>query len=131
MFNPFTLLINHLDDELKEYLPPTDSRLRGDIREYENGNIDQAEVEKVNIEVRQRLVRKWITDGTQPAWQPMFFREIPHPYVNSNDQQLDTKEDRAYMFELIEGEKGYWQRRQNKDWKDMPNLWGPWDDQDQ
>jgi len=36
--------------------------------------------------------------------------------------------DPPVFWEMIEGEKGYWARRERGDWSDMPNLWGPWTD---
>jgi hypothetical protein len=56
----------------------------------------------------------------------MFFREIKHPFV-TNDM-ISTGDDPPIFFEFIEGEKGYWERRERKDWSDLPNLWGPWSD---
>lgn len=52
MYNPFTLLVNYFNEEMRGTVPHTDSRYRGDIRCYEEGDIDQAEIEKTNIEVR-------------------------------------------------------------------------------
>lgn len=59
-YNLFAIQMNHLTDEMKNYIAPTDSRYRGDIRNYEEGQMEKAEVEKCKIEVRQRLVRKRI-----------------------------------------------------------------------
>ena len=44
--NDFALNLNHLDDELAENLPPTDSRFRPDMRAFENGKYEFAETEK-------------------------------------------------------------------------------------
>lgn len=41
---------------MKEKLPPTDSRLRPDQRHLENGEFDKANVEKLRLETRQRMV---------------------------------------------------------------------------
>ena len=41
-FPQFTLQLNYLPDELREKLPPTDSRLRPDMRELENGDMEAA-----------------------------------------------------------------------------------------
>lgn len=65
-------------------------------------------------------------EGVLPKHKPFFFREKPHPLITSNDM-LDAKEPEFPLFyELIEGEgdnKGYWERRENKDWSDLPKLW--------
>ena len=39
-FTNFTLQLNSCSEELKVKLPPTDSRLRPDQQELENGNIE-------------------------------------------------------------------------------------------
>jgi hypothetical protein len=41
--NLFALQMNYLPPSLQEKLPPTDSRLRPDIRAWENGQIDLAQ----------------------------------------------------------------------------------------
>lgn len=132
MFTPFTLIVNHYSDDMKGIIPHTDSRYRMDIKCYELGQIDQAEVEKNAIELRQRLVRKWIADGKLETLKPNFFKEIPHPHL-SNNEIVDSRQEKPVMFKLIENEgdeKGYWERREKEDWADLPNLWGPWDDAD-
>ena len=48
-----------------------------------------------------------------------------------DNETLDSKEETPVLYELIEGQgdnKGYWERRENKDWDDLHNLWGPWED---
>ena len=41
-YTQFTLQLNDLPDDLKAKLAPTDSRLRSDMRELENGDLDAA-----------------------------------------------------------------------------------------
>ena len=110
-------------------IAPTDSRFRMDNRLYEEGQIDEADVEKVHIEEQQRRTRKEIEDGERGPWECKFFREIPHP-VLKKEHQLDTNEETPIMWELIEGEKGYWSRRNRSDWADLPRLWGPFDNKE-
>ena len=62
-------------------------------------------------------------------WQPNFFRAVPHPYITNNDN-IQTNEEVPIYYQLIQnedgcGNKGYWERRENGEWDDMPNLWGP------
>lgn len=40
--NAFSLQLNLLTDELKEKLPPTDSRFRPDVRAWEEAKVDEA-----------------------------------------------------------------------------------------
>ncbi|WAQ92862.1 hypothetical protein PtA15_17A344 [Puccinia triticina] len=50
-------------------LPPSDSRLRPDLRLYENGLVDQADAVKKALEEKQRARRKLAElDGLLPAW---------------------------------------------------------------
>jgi hypothetical protein len=48
--NFFSLQLNVLTDTLKLKLPPTDSRLRPDIRAWDQGNLEAATQEKSILE---------------------------------------------------------------------------------
>ena len=126
-FGKLTILMNFKSEEMNGYICPTDSRYRGDLRLYEEGHVELADAQKTVIEQRQRRVRKLIEDGTMPKWKPQFFREIDHPYAKA-DGIFKAPETSPKFYELVEGEKGYWERRENQDWSDMPNLWGPFTD---
>ncbi|OHE96643.1 oxysterol-binding protein [Colletotrichum orchidophilum] len=68
---PFVLTFNHIDDKLKPWLPPTDSRLRPDQRAMEDGEYDFAAEEKNRLEEAQRARRKMREEkGVEfrPAW---------------------------------------------------------------
>ena len=46
---------------------PTDSRWRGDVRFFEEGDLEEAETKKCEIEIQQRKVRKICEDrGFEP-----------------------------------------------------------------
>lgn len=55
---PFGITLNALPDNLRPYLPPTDTRLRPDQRAMENGEYDLAAKEKVRLEEKQRAKRR-------------------------------------------------------------------------
>ncbi|KAI1641521.1 oxysterol-binding protein [Biscogniauxia mediterranea] len=55
---PFVLTFNHLDDNLKQWIAPTDSRYRPDQRAMEDGEYDLAASEKNRLEEAQRARRK-------------------------------------------------------------------------
>jgi len=38
--NDISVNLNHIDDELAEQLPPTDSRFRPDMRAFEHGEFE-------------------------------------------------------------------------------------------
>lgn len=55
-FSDFSMGLNELWPEQRESLPPTDSRLRPDVRQLEDGNLDKAVAYKQELEkVRKRL----------------------------------------------------------------------------
>ena len=66
---------------MKAILPPSDTRLRGDQRLYENGKVDEADEEKIRLEVKQRKARKIREESGGHEFIPSFFREISHPYL--------------------------------------------------
>ncbi|KAI1420842.1 Oxysterol-binding protein-domain-containing protein [Xylaria sp. FL1777] len=68
---PFVLTFNHLDDNLRKYIAPTDSRYRPDQRAMEDGEYDFAASEKNRLEEGQRARRKWRQQNGEefePAW---------------------------------------------------------------
>jgi len=66
-FTSFTFTLNEIVGDMSQKLPPTDSRLRTDIRALENGDLDKAEAEKLRIEEAQRDRRRRGQDR-QPRW---------------------------------------------------------------
>ena len=56
--NAFSLQLNLLTDELKEKLPPTDSRMRPDCRAWEEGKVDEASEQKDALEQQQRARKR-------------------------------------------------------------------------
>ena len=118
--------MNYKNDDMDGVISPTDSRFRPDLRLFEEGQIDESDKVKIQIEEQQRLIRKNIEEGNQPPWECKFFRRIKHPYITKDI--IDTGEDEIDFYELIENDgdnKGYWERRLRKDWDDMPHLWPP------
>ncbi|KAM5381947.1 hypothetical protein ACJZ2D_002735 [Fusarium nematophilum] len=68
---PFVLTFNHIDEQLRPWLPPTDSRLRPDQRAMEDGEYDFAADEKNRLETAQRSrrrLREERGDEFIPAW---------------------------------------------------------------
>lgn len=57
-FTYFAMSLNEITDDIKPYLPPTDSRLRPDQRAMEEGKVDEAEELKQKLEGAQRQRRK-------------------------------------------------------------------------
>ncbi|KAI1077560.1 oxysterol binding protein [Whalleya microplaca] len=68
---PFVLTFNHIDDNLKRWIAPTDSRYRPDQRAMEDGEYDLAASEKNRLEEAQRARRKQRQQHGEefvPAW---------------------------------------------------------------
>lgn len=49
-FNSTSILLNYKNEQMEGVVAPTDSRFRNDLRHYEEGNIEEADAEKVLIE---------------------------------------------------------------------------------
>ena len=112
MMNHVAINLNYVNDDLMRILPPTDSRRRGDERLFEQGLDDEADEEKIRLEVKQRKARK-IREDSGGVWVPNFFKQVPHPFISGE-----------MIYQFIE-ERNYFERRQNQDWQDLPDLFGP------
>jgi len=53
-FNQCAIQCNYITDEMRAMLPPSDTRLRGDQRLFEEGKVEEADEEKIRLEVKQR-----------------------------------------------------------------------------
>ncbi|CCM02794.1 uncharacterized protein FIBRA_04905 [Fibroporia radiculosa] len=95
-FTSFGITLNEITSDLQSRLPPTDSRLRTDVRALEEGDLDLAEDEKKRIEEMQRDRRRRGADR-QPRW----FKQSGDEWVYAG---------------------GYWEQRA-RGWKDVEPLW--------
>ena len=88
--NFYTLQMNYMSDQLKQKLPPTDCRLRGDMRAWEQADMDRASAEKARLEQNQRVRRakvkemisrdsnrltSWRIDDERTYYSPAFFEK--------------------------------------------------------
>lgn len=99
-FTYFGITLNEITPDMEDKLPPTDSRLRPDVRALENGDVTLADDEKTRLEQTQRERRQ---RGQDP--RPRWFK------------QVGSDGDWVYTG-------GYWEARRNG-WKNsnvMP-LW--------
>lgn len=71
---PFVLTFNHIDDNLRQWIAPTDSRLRPDQRAMEDGEYDLAATEKNRLEENQRARRRAL-EATADIHIPKWFKE--------------------------------------------------------
>ncbi|XP_070700711.1 oxysterol-binding protein-related protein 1-like [Pempheris klunzingeri] len=93
-FSTFAMHLNEYEKSMEGVIPPTDSRLRPDIRAMENGDIDLASAEKKRLEEKQRAARKNRTKSTD-EWKTRWFQQGPNPHNKAQDW--------LYL-------KGYWDR---------------------
>ena len=99
----FSYNLNYLPENLENFLPPTDSRFRPDLREYENGNNSIAEeINKILLKKEEEKIKK-LSDENK-LYQPVYFKEIFNQNINN------------YFFKY----KGnYWEDRNQKNWKGL------------
>uniref|UniRef100_A0A668ACQ9 Oxysterol-binding protein n=1 Tax=Myripristis murdjan TaxID=586833 RepID=A0A668ACQ9_9TELE len=93
-FTTFAMHLNELEKGMEGVLPPTDCRLRPDIRAMENGDIDLASAEKKRLEEKQRLARK-NRAKSDDEWKIRWFHQGPNPHNKAQD----------WLYS-----KGYWDR---------------------
>ncbi|XP_041497730.1 oxysterol-binding protein-related protein 2 isoform X1 [Microtus oregoni] len=83
-FTSFTVSLNELESGMEKTLPPTDCRLRPDIRGMENGNMDLASQEKERLEEKQREARKERAKE-ESEWRTRWFYPGNNPYTGTPD----------------------------------------------
>jgi hypothetical protein len=105
-FSRFSLQLNYLSDELREKLPPTDSRLRPDQRALENGDTENAIREKHRLEEAQRARRKAMQES-QTIYTPSYFEQ-------------KTVEETGEL--IWQSNQHYWRDRELQDWSCLPLI---------
>lgn len=96
-FTTFAAQLNEITEVEKDKLPPTDSRLRPDLRYRESGNLAMAEQYKVQVEEAQRFRRSQL-ESAGVSHEPQFFQKVTGP--------------RKWV--LKDGDQGYWKARQKR-----------------
>ena len=96
----FAVTLNDLNDDLKPWLAPTDTRLRPDQRAMEEGRYDDASEEKHRVEEKQRAARrtreeqgieykpKWFELQRHPVTGLDFYKPINHYWKKRADKDL-------------------------------------------
>ncbi|CCK68891.1 oxysterol-binding protein related protein OSH3 KNAG_0B04570 [Huiozyma naganishii CBS 8797] len=100
-YTKFSANLNEVTELEKGQLPPTDSRLRPDVKAYEAGDIETAETLKLQLEQKQRERRQRGEDV-----EPQYF-------VKSSSKTWQYKR----------GPDSYWERRKRQDWSNVVPLW--------
>ncbi|KAJ5121168.1 ATP12 ATPase F1F0-assembly protein [Penicillium bovifimosum] len=97
---PFVITLNALPDGLKEWLPPTDTRLRPDQRAMEDGEYTLAADEKHRVEEKQRAKRRE-RDTNGEVYEPQWFTRDKCPITGEEFWAHNGK---------------YWESREAHDW---------------
>ncbi|CCF58116.1 hypothetical protein KAFR_0D04680 [Kazachstania africana CBS 2517] len=100
-FTTFAANLNEMTEIEEGRVAPNDSRLRPDIRAYEQGKISEAERLKLHLEQKQRDRRMKGHDVT-----PQFFEKTS-----------------ANKWKYRQGPQSYWERRKRQDWSGITPLW--------
>jgi hypothetical protein len=104
---PFVLTFNHIDDNLRPWLAPTDSRFRPDQRAMEEGEYDFAATEKNRLEEAQRERRREREakgEVFKPAWFTKARCEITGEWYWQFNGEYWKRRERAGP----NGEEGVW-----------------------
>ncbi|XP_016812683.2 oxysterol-binding protein-related protein 3 isoform X5 [Pan troglodytes] len=94
-FTQFALELNEMDPSSKSLLPPTDTRFRPDQRFLEEGNLEEAEIQKQRIEQLQRERRR-VLEENHVEHQPRFFRKSDDDSWVSNGTYLELRKDLGF-----------------------------------
>lgn len=106
-FTKFAASLNEITCIEEGLIPNTDTRLRKDQRNRENGNIEEAEKIKSHLEEKQRQRRKKM-ESENIEWKPRWFDQTKN-------------QDPAWIIKT--GNDSYWIQREKKAWTEIPELW--------
>jgi len=98
-FTRFAIELNELSEDIRNELPPTDARYRPDQRCLENGDVEQAELEKHRIEEMQRKRRRDM-EARGESHEPLWFQPANTTTMSA------CKEEKEWTFT-----QQYWLKR--------------------
>ncbi|GCC35094.1 hypothetical protein chiPu_0013574, partial [Chiloscyllium punctatum] len=111
-FSELALTLN----EMESGTAPTDSRLRPDQRLMENGDWEEANVEKQRLEEKQRAVRRLREAEAATA------AEEGSEYEPYQPVWFEKKEDPISGEDMFVYKGGYWECKDTQDWKMCPDI---------
>jgi len=104
-------------NEMEEAVAPTDSRKRPDQRLMEDGLWDEANVEKVRLEEKQRAARRQRELDAELAQQEG--REAV-PYLPTWYKQVPDEYNGGKLIHTYMG--GYWEAKEEQNWAKCPDI---------
>lgn len=121
--NYFSLQLNMLSDDLRSKLPPTDSRLREDVRAWEFGELETSGNEKTKLEQNQRIRRKQVKELLKSEGVEMNMYDEQQFYCPKFfDKQVITINGKAeYKYNPKPGNV-YWKMRETRNWSTLPPI---------
>lgn len=108
-FTQYAASLNEITAVEEGSVAPTDSRLRPDLRMYEQGQTDAAEARKLALEQRQRD-RRGELESAGAEYAPVFFEREAGPGADQ------------HQWRLKQGSANYWERRKNGDWAGLLDI---------
>lgn len=126
-WSEFTEHLNYIDDEMRKYLPVTDSRLREDRYFLEKGEIKNATKSKNILEEAQRARRKSLEESKE-KYTPRYFDAIDTPegvIYQFNEKYWKEREERRKFNEennkltTIDDANKFWRITSHKKWSEQ------------
>ncbi|XP_057295894.1 oxysterol-binding protein 1-like isoform X2 [Hydractinia symbiolongicarpus] len=112
-FSEFTCSLNEMEPDVC----PTDSRLRPDIRKMEEQNFDEANRVKLQLEEKQRGVRRAREQEAQMAV------EAGRVYAGYKPTWFEYTEDEHSDLGIYVYKGGYWEAKEKQDWGNCPDIY--------
>ena len=123
-YNMIALQLNSKTEEMISKLPPTDSRLRPDLNNWENANLEAAQFEMNRLVENQRIRRNKLKEqfkeegrkvdmfDERTFYTPTYFNKIEYknPETGKTEYRFEPKVEK------------YWKRRETGDWHDVPRI---------
>ncbi|WAQ90581.1 hypothetical protein PtA15_12A571 [Puccinia triticina] len=123
----FAMTLNAMNGRLKQFLPPTDCRLRPDQHAFEKGQWEKANELKIALEEFQRATKKRRELGELPPHSPRWFIQVDDP--DSGELTWDAIRSPDNGVSIL-----YWEerkrvgsaRKQNQEveWTDVTHIFG-------
>ncbi len=127
------LQLNYLPESMKLKLPPTDCRLRGDLRGWDEANLDYATKEKNRLEENQRTRRAKVKQilsndiNAPPDWNISDERTFYNPQYFEKQKTFDEDGKKTYKYFPKKSSDGaqylYWEERELGEWKNAPHIY--------
>lgn len=130
--NILSLQLGVLSEALQAKLPPTDCRLRPDMRAWELADLKLATEEKNRMENNQRSRRKLVKEILKNAGGQADFSDERTYYTPKFFEKTEQVEGKKTVFTYKPRKSGpndeasqylYWQMREQREWPGVPRIY--------